>query len=140
MKQVMISVRYARNPGEETYRAQLDADEVDTEAESPINPLYGWIAGSIRMEMIIEQLHHLLRKYPDAGVMMAQGPTRGSTSKRPPAGYQLDQTSLNLIRTNLEAAKAIFSPQAHTIGVAAYNPEAVKRLEFKEEDNVDEPT
>jgi len=118
MKQKMITVGYTRIPQETTYRVKMDVDEVELqEGDHPAEALLRWTTTGVTMEQIIEELHHTLKKHPDAKVTMVQEPAKGPIFKRQPRGFELDQASVDLIRDDPEKAKAMFKPIERTVTV-----------------------
>jgi hypothetical protein len=133
MKQKMITIGYSRIPRETEYRVKMDVDEVElTEGDQIPNALRRWTAHGIPMEKIIEELHHTLKDHPDARVTMIQEPSKGPLTKRQPRGFELDQSTIDLIRTDPEQAKEMFKPIERTVSV---RPPRVTLQPKKENDN-----
>ena len=133
MKQKMITVGYSRIPKEVEYRVKMNVDEVELTAE-PAEPgaLRRWTADSVPMEEIIMELHHTLKSYPDAKVTMIQEPSRGPIFRNQPRGFELDQATVDLIRTDPEKAKSMFKPIERTVNVRP--PRIVLNPEKENED------
>lgn len=129
MKQKMIVVGYSRIPKEVEYRVKMDLDEVDLDKENhPTEAIRRWTSNSVKMEEIIEEIHHTLRQHPDAKVTMIQEPTGPLQHARKLQGFELDEKMRDLIRDNLEEAKKLFAPIDRTVRVRP----AVPRINIQE--------
>lgn len=131
IKQTMISVAYDRIPQKVLYAAKINVDLVTVEEgkEATEESLNRTGKSAATMEEIIESLHQLLQKHPDAKVTMVRGTTRPTHfGQRKPRGYELDEKLRNMIRDDLEAAKKEFAPIEHTVQVRPAPP----RIQIKE--------
>jgi hypothetical protein len=129
MKQKMITVGYSRIPKEVEYRVKMTVDVVNREGEETWeDAIRRWTAGAVKMEEIIEELHHTLKVHPDAKVTMIQEPTGPLQHSRKPQGFELDEKMRDLIRDDLEEAKKMFAPIDRTVRVRP----AVPRINVQE--------
>lgn len=130
----MISVKYARIPKETEYRVKINVDKVTSEP-SKSGPKVGEEGlsrinkSSATMEEIIRQVHELLQEYPNAKLTLLQEPTRPKRFSRDrPRGCELDERTVEIIRTDLDAALEMFAPVDMTVDVRPQPP----RIEIKE--------
>ena len=129
MKQKMITVDYTRIPKEVEYRVKMDIDLVElTEGETVPDAICRWTAGSVTMEEIIEELHHMLQTHPNARVTMIQSPAGPLQHARKPQGFELDQETVDIILDNLKEAQKMFAPIDRTVRVRP----AVPRINIQE--------
>ena len=112
MKQIMITVYYARLPETTSYRSRIDVDQVEVMDEH-LNQILLEQQESSCLEMgeMITQLHNLLQKYSDAKVTMLQEMTRpGIHLRENKKAYELDEKMTSVLRNDLEEAKKLFDP------------------------------
>jgi len=112
MKQIMITVYYARLPKTTSYRSRIDVDQVEVAGEHMNQILMEQQENSCQeMSEMITQLHGLLQKYPDAKVTMLQEMTRpGIHLQVNKKAYELDEKMTAILRNDLEEAKKLFAP------------------------------
>lgn len=131
-KQTMISVRYSRIPKETVYHAKIDVDLVEEKVEDPqVEGVDRWISSSITMEDLIRELHHMLRRHPNAKVTMIRKIPKklmDGNKGREEKGFELDQKLVDLIKNNLPEALKQFAPIEQTVNVRPFVP----TLEVKE--------
>lgn len=121
-KWTMIDVTYARIPEEVKYQVKIavnEAEMVQVEEERKLieRDLGRNNLNSVPMEAMVEELHQLLQKYPEAKVTMMQEPTRPLRHTRQKRGFELDQKTVDLIRDNLEEAQKLFAPIERTVQI-----------------------
>jgi len=117
----MITVGYTRIPQEVTYRVKFNVDLVKqsdaADGSSQEEGLSRKNRSSATMEEIIEELHKMLQRFPEAKVTMIQEPTMPLQYSKRSRGHELDQPTVDLIRTNAEKAKELFQPILRTVEV-----------------------
>lgn len=125
----MITVGYTRIPKDVEYKVKITIDLVTEEdGELREEGLARKNISPISMENLIETLHLTLRENPNAKVTMIQSPTGPLQTARKPQGHELDQKMVDIIRTDLEAAKKLFAPIDRTVRVRP----AVPRINVQE--------
>jgi len=136
----MITVGYARIPQETLYQLKINVDMV-TQGETSDGSLQEEglsrkNRSSATMDEILEEVHRLLQRFPDAKVTMIQEPTLPLRHSKPMKGFELDQQMVDLLRTNPEKAKEMFQPILRTVSI---RPPRIALQPEKEKDDGNEP-
>jgi len=113
----MITVTYRRIPTEPQYHAAIRIDSVPLAAEEQGKELGTVELTSAPLEEVAARLHEVLQAFPSAQVTMIQEPTRPLVNQAPMKGYELAPDMVEIIRSDIEKAKEMFSPITRTVKV-----------------------
>jgi hypothetical protein len=124
----MINVLYSRLPEKQVYNSTIGVDEVSLkeEASGPelvVREILREMLLDTPLEVIVERVHDLLQLYPEAKVSMVQELTRpGVYRRRGGHGFELDKSTVDLIKNDLDRAKRLFAPLEQTVRTTVTAP------------------